>query len=137
MKGKSLTTIFILTLLLTMGLFSCGKDEPMEDDNKPVVTILSPSASDTYVSGDTVQIRAMITDNDELHEITASLNRTHNGSTEEVWTFDEHSHTGTYELVGSYVVAVPGMGNDFELTVNASDHNANMGAASVSFHVHM
>lgn len=127
----------ILGLFLVAILFSCNKDVEMTDSTAPSITIMSPLATDTFMSGDTVHIHALITDNDELHEINGVLNRTNSGNTEEVWTYSEHSHTASFELHGMYIVQVPGMHNDFDLEIIATDHNLNEGSASLSFHVHM
>lgn len=127
----------ILGLTLVISLFSCTKDQEMIDSSGPSVNIVLPLSTDTFMSGDTVHIHALISDNDELHEINGILNRTHNGLTEEVWTYAEHSHSSSYEVHGVYIVQVPGIHNDFQLEISASDHNLNEGAASVSFHVHM
>lgn len=121
-----------------MILFSCDKtDEPMTDESGPAISLLSPTVDQTFTSGDTVEIRATVEDNDELHDVSAILTRTHNGSEVIVWEFDTHTHEQIYTLSYDYVVEVPGMHNDFELVIEANDHNGNLSTNTFSFHVHM
>ena len=129
--------IFKYISVLTLGLFfmlSCEKDDPMVDTDIPVINLMSPS-SNMFMNGDTVHIHAEITDNDELHEISAKIERTANGLTEEVWSLDTHSHLDVYALHDMYVIEVNGMHNDFKLSFTVSDHNGNIGTKEFSFHV--
>lgn len=123
--------------IMAIGVFfimSCEKDEVIVDKDIPVITLMSPMAS-MYMAGDTIQIHAEISDNDELHEIIGKLERTHMGLTDEVWTLDTHSHTKTYSLHDTYIVEVNGMHTDFKLTLTVSDHNGNVGTKEFTFHV--
>lgn len=130
---KKLKYIAFLVIGLSF-ILACGKDEPVVDRDVPVITLMSPSAA-MYMAGDTVYIHAEASDNDELHEIGAKIERTHNGSTEEVWTYDTHSHTASYSLHEMYIVEMNGAHNDFKLNITVSDHNANVATKEFSFHV--
>lgn len=131
------TTAILLFMSITFIACEEKHEDNGQDTEAPTINIISPTATDSYMSGDTVSIQANFTDNDQLHEISASLTRTHNGQTEEVWTYSTHSHTTEFTLSETYVVEVPGMHNEFELTVEASDHNGNSDSKTISFHVHM
>ncbi|MCB0538870.1 MAG: DUF4625 domain-containing protein [Bacteroidetes bacterium] len=136
MKKYKLSLLLVCFLTANILLTACNEDTNNEQDTEaPAISISSPTATETYVSGDTLQITALITDNDQLHDLGATLTRTHNDETVEVWTYSNHSHGNTYNMRETYVIEVPGMHNDFELTIWADDHNGNMGSETVSFHV--
>lgn len=135
---KNILNILLASLLLFSSfLVACSEDENGQDNEAPSINISSPNSANNYMSGDTVQIEAVITDNDQLHDISAVLTRTHNEETVEVWSYETHSHANTYTLSDTYIVEVPGLHNEFVLTVSASDHNENKGSETASFHVHM
>lgn len=136
MKKNKFGVLLVCFLTLNILLTACNEDTNNgQDEEAPIISISSPTTTDTYVSGDTLQIKALITDNDQLHDMGATLTRTHNNETVEVWTYSNHSHANTYDMSETYVIEVPGMHNDFELTIWADDHNGNMGSETVSFHV--
>lgn len=132
---KTKTILLYMAAAMVATFYSCDKEENKTDTDAPVIEIIEPVIGTTYMSGDTVFIHASMTDNDELHEISALINRTYMGLTDTVWTFATHSHTASYDLYGYYVIEVPGMHNDFELFVTASDHNENESTQTFSFHV--
>ena len=135
MKTINIKLTLVITVLLSAMLISCDKDNDNQDNESPVITILQPTIGQTYTSGDTVHIQAAISDNDQLHDISAVISRTFNEDTEDVWTLETHSHDETFDLFGWYVIEVPGMHNDFVLSVTASDHNGNEETQSFEFHV--
>lgn len=129
-------SIFFFSLVLTSLLYSCDEKEGQKQDNiSPEIEILSPSIANTYLSGDTVYIQAKITDNDQLHEISAFISRKHGASIDRVWNYETHSHNEVFDLLAWYVIEVPGMHNDFTLSITASDHNGNEGNKEFHFHV--
>ena len=132
---KSIIYNSIFSLIIIGGLQSCGKNESKDDTEKPGIQILSPTASESYLSGDTLPIHIVVSDNDELHNISAELRRTQNGSTIGVWDVMTHSHEQEYHIEDEYVIVVPGANSVFELTVTASDHNGNENTLSYSFQV--
>lgn len=130
---------FIL-LLTSLTLFiACDEnDDPNQTDTEaPVINIMSPTATSMYMSGDSAHIHVVISDNDELHEYSAVIERTHMGNTVEVWSDSGHEHTEQKMIHADYVIDVPGMHNDFTLRVTASDHSGNETSEEVSWHVHM
>ena len=126
---------FLFSLILLLSLASCESDDPMEDEEKPSINLISPTMDDMYMNGDTVYIQAEIADNDELHEISGKITHTHMGVSTEVWSLDTHSHLDTYILKDMYVIDVAGMHNDFTLELEVSDHNGNVGTKEFHFHV--
>lgn len=135
MKTINFKYISLLGLLFSI-LLSCDKNEGKNQDTEsPIISILSPMEVSALMSGDTINIQARITDNDQLHDISASITRTHNEETVEVWNYETHSHDKVYDLYGWYVIEVPGMHNDFTLSVKASDHNGNEKTERIHFHV--
>jgi hypothetical protein len=125
----------ILSLVILVSMLSCGKNESKDDTEKPGIQILSPTTGESYLSGDTLPIHIVVSDNDELHDISAELTRTHNGSTIGVWDVMTHSHEQEFHIEDEYVIVVPGANSIFELTVTASDHNGNENTLTYSFQV--
>lgn len=129
------------TVFALLGLVACDKDEHNHDDHTdktaPTINIISPVGTEMMMSGDTVKIQAEVTDNDELHEVSLSVTRTHMGNTEEVMHKHYHSHTDKLTITEDYVIAVPGMHNDFKFIIKATDHNNNLNTDTAHLHVHM
>lgn len=132
---KNLTLITLLLISLTITLFSCDEKPEDTDTTPPTIVIHTPNASQTFMSGDTVNIHIEVTDNDEIHEIAASLNRTHMGATVEVWHVHAHPDAASHTLNAQYIVEVPGMHNDFVLEVVSDDHTGNSKTETFEFHV--
>ena len=131
--------IFPLLLASLTFFVACDEDDDHDhmDTEAPVINIMSPTSTAMYMSGDSAHIHVVITDNDELHEYSAVIERTHMGSTVEVWNESGHEHTQQKMIHADYVIDVPGMHNDFTLRVTASDHSGNETTDEVSWHVHM
>lgn len=126
---------FIFTLLLAMLISSCEEGVALLDEDVPIIKLLSPSSDPLISNGDTLQIQAEISDNDELHQIKAFITRQHSGLLDTVWQLNTHSHTNTYDLYDTYIVEALGGNNRFELVIIASDHNENEGRESLTFNI--
>lgn len=136
MKTINYKLMMLLSVLLSALLFSCEKnDGNNQDTESPLILILAPTITQTYASGDTVHVQVRITDNDQLHDIFASITRTYEGATEQVWSIETHSHDDVFDLLGWYIVEAQGMHNDFVLSITASDHNGNEDTEKFEFHV--
>lgn len=135
MKIFNLKHIISLTLIIGMGLVGCEKDPAMIDEDVPVIDLISPNSGAMFMDGDTMQIHAEITDNDQVHEIMAHITREHMGQIDTVWTLLTHSHVSTFSLYESYIIETSGMHNNFELVITASDHNENLGEKTYAFHI--
>jgi len=135
MKTTNIKLIIVFSVLFNLFLTACSKSESKQDTEGPEITIYQPSIEDNYLNGDTLRVLAAISDNDELHDISANIVRVNKGVSEEVWVLESHSHLETYDLFGWYVIEVEDEYNEFELSISASDHNGNVSTKKFEFQV--
>lgn len=132
MKNKWIIQAFIALAIL---LASCTKEGVVYDEDIPSIKVYSPVGESMYVAGDTVDIHVEITDNDELHEIEATLIANNQGAEELVWEVATHSHDASYDLYYRLVIPPNTNHTDYKLEIIASDHHENIGHKSITFHV--
>src|SRR5689334_1494072 len=82
----------LLPLLAALFFVGCSSDGV--DDEKPVITITSPTNSQTFTAGQTVNVVAAISDNDELHMIHLHVINLATG--DHAVLFEEHPDAKTY-----------------------------------------
>jgi Big-like domain-containing protein len=117
--------LILFACVLSVGVFfnSC-KDEG--DVTDPVVTITEPAANSSYAPGDTIMLRATVTDDEELKTINVSSDL---GLDIPITTFDSPtSHVIGYNIEVN--AATPT--GAYTLTITGIDASANEGAESVS-----
>jgi len=64
---KKLTVILLAMASVVLLVESCKKKNDLPQE--PIVNVLSPENNSFYHSGDTVSLRAAVSDNEDLHEI--------------------------------------------------------------------
>ncbi len=119
--------------LLLFFLASCEKEEvPRVDLSAPVIDIISPSTSNSYAAGQEMHILVYIEENQELHDYSMiirnqdlSFNKTLAGG---------HLHA-TEHTIDQYIFLPELADQLYTITVKASDHNGNLGAATVEISV--
>jgi hypothetical protein len=126
---KKLLSIFILFSIITLSLFSCSKTT---DTEAPKITITSPVNNQVFAVGDTIFLKATITENDELHHIDALLIK---NEAETVWSRGYHSHNQFFEVNDAYILLQTDSNSTFKFEVIADDHNGNEASAYVLFSV--
>jgi hypothetical protein len=126
---KKIFNILIIAFVLSATLVSCSKEN---DAEAPVINIISPTISETFVPGDTIFIKINITENDELHHIDADLYR---NNTTKVWSRSAHSHAKVYNIDDAYIVKETDANSTFKLEVMADDHNGNQASTSIEFQI--
>lgn len=123
--------IVLLALIVSLTLFSCDKETNNVDDSAPTIDILLPNVQQEVVNGDTININALIVDNDQLHDIKGAITRQRENQIDTVWNFSTHSHFNEFILLGMYIVKDAAQGDLFTFTVKATDHNGNLGEKSL------
>jgi hypothetical protein len=111
---KKLLVPFFAALLFC----SCHSDSI--DDQKPVVTITSPTNGQVFTAGQTVTISANITENDEIHMVHLHVINLPSG--DHTILFEEHPDAKTYTLNKTFTAAA---GITYDITVDAEDHSGN------------
>lgn len=126
--------IFSLLFLASFSviLSSCKKDEEETDTNAPLITVSSPSESAMFMNGDTVFIKANVTDA-SLHELLVKIQNT--GTSEVVFTATPVVHDLTEYNLDTYWVSNVSDHSNMLLSIEAIDHNDNSSSKTVHFHV--
>lgn len=82
-------TIYISAIALFVALGACKK----VDEEKPVISVASPSEGDEFSGGDLIQIRASLSDNEELSEYKVEIHEagghTHKRGSADEFEFEE------------------------------------------------
>jgi hypothetical protein len=128
---KKSISILALATVIASGFTSCTK---VEENQAPVVTIISPTASNNpYMSGMPINIHVEVSDDIELHEVVVTVVREHDSA--EVYSNYGHSHSTTYSVEEDTVFTTT-MHSDFTVTATASDHEGEETVATATFHMH-
>ncbi len=104
----------ITILVLAAGLVflnACNKgDDEEKDTTKPVITLLTPSAGEEFVSGAKINISATFTDNKDLSQYKIEIHD----------DFDGHSHlkTGSPTFAYTKIEGISGTSNTLNLAID-------------------
>jgi Bacterial Ig domain len=112
---------FVICLLIIFAGISCDK----EDNEKPIINLTSPTANQQFNGGETVNIIANITDNNDLHEVHLFVDKTTGGS---IIHFMEHLDANTFTLSDSFVAEA---GVTYQIVIQATDHADNVGEVTL------
>ena len=111
-------------LLITIVLFFVRCHTNAVDEEKPVITITSPANNQSFAAGQTVNLLASISDNDELHMVHLHVINLATG--DHAILFEEHPDAKAYSLNKSFTVQG---GVTYDITIEADDHSGNTGLA--------
>ena len=125
-------TIYILSIAFF--ILACDADnKPIFDEEAPHITILSPEDGATYEPGASLELRATIQENLELHEYSAVLR----GKDGEVALTIDAGHTHEKELTIERTFKLPNLENaSFTLTIKANDHEDNLETSTIAIYTH-
>jgi hypothetical protein len=105
----------ILPVLVLVFVFGCKK----HDEIAPEISVTSPQQNQVFSSGQTVTIKATITDNEGLHMIHVIAVDNTGGH----WVHSEdHVDGKTFQVNKSFVT---NPGKTYTITIDATDHNEN------------
>ena len=124
---------YLLGALALILMTSCEKEVvPPEEPLGPVIEILSPAASTSFDSGETLVLEARISMEGGLHEYLVTL--TNMTTNEEVDSWSAHSHDEEINFREEMLLDIQDH-YEWKLEVSASDHNGNTSQSSVLFYV--
>jgi hypothetical protein len=106
--------LFSLSILMNSGCNDKIASAP------PRIEILSPQRGSTFQLGDTFRVKAVITHEDQLHDLKLRVRRLDTGG--ELLARSYHRHTTRFELNEFMVLADPQV-RELELYLSVSDHN--------------
>lgn len=125
--------IFFFTIGISLFFVCCNKegDGPIIDKEAPNITIQSPEENARFEAGSLMQVMVDIEENLELHEYTILLKAV---NTDVVLIVDAgHSHSKMLRIEKE--VQLPSVQNQqYQLMVEATDHDANTQTAVVNFY---
>ena len=126
-------TIF---LMLTFLIIGCKKEESNPAENGPVINIISPSSNDMPAPGSVVEINAIITDDDEVHDVTINISSNYSDAPASIEIIFDHIHNTVFNVDTSFIANIPsGLMADYTIQISAEDMSGNSNSESVSFHV--
>lgn len=128
----------VISGILMLVLFSCSKtkgssssdDDHHDDPNDttfPVIRIDNPLANQVFVSGDTIKVEALITDNG-LYRGKVKITNDLNGLVINEQSYETHFFT-SYNIVFKHKTSVT-VATDYTITVEYEDHGLNVTAQS-------
>lgn len=129
---KKSLLLALLALATGMSFFACEKDK---HDHEAEITILSPTAGQTFSLNQTVSIQADITSEEELHGWEITLKKKSDNTV--LYTTDKHTHGTSLQIREQWVNNVTAH-TDVVLEVKvALDHTSSeTKTATVEFHCH-
>ena len=102
--------------VLMMILLGCKKS----DETAPVVTLISPTENQTFTSGQTVTVKATITDDTGIHMVHLIVTDNTGGH---LVHFEEHFDGKNYDLNNSFSTQ---SGRTYSIHIDAVDHSDNV-----------
>lgn len=107
---KKLCSLFLI--------FAFGCSKP--DEIAPTVSITSPEQNQVFAVGQTVTVRATITDNEGIHMVHTIVTDNTGGH----WVHtEEHTDSKTYDVNKTFTTI---SGKTYTIHVDATDHNENV-----------
>ena len=106
---------FLLPILV-IALYGCGKS----DELAPEVAVISPANNQVFQGGQTVSVKAEISDNEGIHMVHAICMDETGGH---LLHFEEHLDAKTYSLNQSFPTI---SGRTYTLDIEATDHADNV-----------
>ena len=117
---KKLMTLLAAAFLIT----GCKKDAG--DTRPPAIVITSPANGQVFTAGQTVNVTATVTDEDEIHAVHLFVYNKANYS--DIVHEENHVDKNTYTLTRSFTAQA---GINYLITVAAEDHSSNQSQANV------
>ncbi len=132
MINKHIYKPVILGLISITALFSACRKDSEAGEKAPQVSFVSPVASQMYLEGDTLWIRANISSEDDLHDYSIKVkNNTENN---EAFVYNGHAHDKVF-TTNLYFIPSVAADAHMTLTVTTTDHNGATTSKSVDFTV--
>lgn len=130
------STLYIFRLLpflvLITVISSCSRELPLEDEQAPVIQVLSPVQGMQYSSRDSVEIRVVFTENAQLHETGIWV--WEHDTDAYVANFLFHSHDTILDVTRKFFYEASET-TILRLDIDATDHNGNVSNKEMLFEV--
>jgi len=101
---------------------ACGK----KDEISPEISIISPIENQVFSAGQTITIKASVSDNEGVHTIHVIAVDNAGGH----WVHsEEHVDGKTFEIIRTFVANA---GKKYTISIDATDHNENTATQDVT-----
>ena len=111
-----------LTPLILFVITACSK----KDEVAPTISITSPLENQVFTAGQTITIRATVTDNESLHMVHVIAVDNTGGH----WVHSEdHIDGKSFDVVKTFVANA---GKNYTISIDATDHDDNIATKEIS-----
>ena len=111
-----------LTTFIVLFITACTK----KDEVAPVITIQSPVENQVFSAGQTITIKATVTDNESLHMVHVIAIDNTGGH----WVHSEdHVDGKSFEIVKTFVTNA---GKNYTISIDATDHDENTATKQIN-----
>lgn len=118
------------SIIFCLGLCACEQQTPLEDEEAPIIQILSPQQGIALESRDSVEISVIFHENTQLHETGIWVWKA--DTREYVANFLFHSHDTVLAVHPRFYYPVETT-TTLELEIDAADHNGNNSSEILQF----
>jgi hypothetical protein len=119
--NKSIMKLFCIILLFSLA--SCGKS----DDIAPEISITSPGDHQVFTGGQTVNIKASVTDNEGIHMVHVSVIDNSTGG--HLLHTEDHPDAKSFNINQNFIGVA---GRTYTIDIDATDHNENLANKEVN-----
>jgi hypothetical protein len=105
-----------LTLIFLIFVSACSKS----DETAPAISITLPEQNQVFAAGQTITIKATVTDNNSIHMVHTIVTDNSGGH----WVHsEEHTDAKNFEVNKTFTAI---SGKTYTIHIDASDHNENI-----------
>ena len=135
-----IAAILILTCVIMISCSKVGSEAEgsldaidLDDDVFPVITVSKPTANQVYISGDSIIVEGIVTDDKIVYKGKVQIKNDANNLVMADGFYESHFLKAiNYRLAYKAVVAVP---TDFSILVEFRDHGDNVCTATIKVKV--
>ena len=105
-------------------------------NNKTPVLLIGTYAPGNYGKQYKLQINAIITDDDEVHDVTINITSDYSTDPASIEIIFDHIHNSVFNVDTSFIADIPsGSMANYTIQISAEDMSGNSNSESVTFHV--
>jgi len=125
--------MWFTAIILALTLYGCAqkKEDVAPDSSQVKITIQSPAEGQTFRTGDTVFLKALVNYVSEMHGYELTLRNAADSTV--LYENDQHVHTDNFNIADYWIDTLSGPA-DIRLTLSAEiDHEGHSASKDVNF----